>query len=46
MSKRVAGGQTVQVYVTVQGNIIGNRQYADELGETIVQRILRALDNM
>ena len=46
VSKRVAGGQTVQVYVTVQGNVIGNRQYADELGETIVQRILRALDNM
>lgn len=46
VSRRVAGGQTVQVYVTVQGNIIGNRQYADELGETIVQRILRALDNM
>lgn len=46
VSKRVAGGQTVQVCVTVQGNIIGNRQYADELGETIVQRILRALDNM
>ena len=46
VSKRVAGGQTVQVYVTVQGNIIGSRQYADELGETIVQRILRALDNM
>lgn len=46
VSKRVAGGQTVQLYITVQGNIIGNRQYADELGETIVQRILRALDNM
>ena len=46
VSRRVAGGQTVQVYVTVQGNVIGNRQYADELGETIVQRILRALDNM
>lgn len=46
VSKRVAGGQTVLLYVTVQGNIIGNRQYADELGETIVQRILRALDNM
>lgn len=46
VSKRVAGGMTVQLYITVQGNIIGNRQYADELGETIVQRILRALDNM
>ncbi len=46
VSQRMAGGRNVNVYVTVQGNVIGNRQYADELGETIVQRILRALDNM
>ncbi len=46
VSKRMAGGPQVTVNVTVQGNVIGNRQYADELGETIVQRILRALDNM
>lgn len=46
VSARMAGGPQVTVNVTVQGNVIGNRQYADELGETIVQRILRALDNM
>ena len=46
VSQRMAGGRNVVVNVTVQGNVIGNRQYADELGETIVQRILRALDNM
>ena len=46
VSARMAGGPQVTVNVTVAGNIIGNRQYADELGETIVQRILRALDNM
>lgn len=46
VSQRMAGGRNVNVYVTVQGNVIGNRQYADELGETIVRRILRALDNM
>lgn len=46
VSARMAGGPRVTVNVTVQGNVIGNRQYADELGETIVQRILRALDNM
>ena len=46
VSKRVAGGPQITVNVTVAGNVIGNRQYADELGETIVQRILRALDNM
>ena len=46
ISARMAGGHTFNLYFTIQGNIIGNRQYADELGETIVQRILRALDNM
>lgn len=34
------------VNVTVQGNVIGNRDYADSLGNTIAQRILRALDNI
>lgn len=34
------------VNVTVQGNVIGNRNYADSLGNTIAQRILRALDNI
>ena len=34
------------VNVTVQGNVIGNRDYADSLGKTIAQRILKALDNI
>lgn len=46
ISARMAGGHTFNLYFTIQGNMIGNRQYADEMGETIVQRILRALDNM
>ena len=45
VSRRMAGGQTVNVYVTVQGNVIGNAQYANSLGGIIAQRILRALDN-
>ena len=44
VSKRM-GGPSIAVYVTVQGNIIGNAQYANSLGNIIVQRILRALDN-
>ena len=41
----MVGGPTIQVYVTVQGNVIGNQVYAQELGDTIVARILRALRN-
>lgn len=37
---------SLAVHVTVQGNVIGNRDYADSLGSTIAQRILRALDNI
>ena len=45
ISRRMAGGTTVQVYVTVQGNVIGNQAYAESLGETIAQKLLRALRN-
>ena len=45
VSERMVGGTTIQVYVTVQGNVIGNQAYAQELGDTIVARILRALRN-
>lgn len=45
VSKRMVGGHSVAVYVTVQGNVIGNQAYAQELGDTIVARILRALRN-
>lgn len=46
VSARMAGGTQVTVNVTVAGNVIGNRQYADELGETIVRKIIRAWDNV
>lgn len=45
LSSRMTGGRSITVNVTVQGNVIGNAQYADSLGQTIVQRILQALDN-
>ena len=45
VSSRMAGGTTVQVCVTVQGNVIGNQAYAESLGSTIAQKLLRALRN-
>lgn len=45
ISRQMVGGPSITVYVTVQGNVIGNQAYAQELGDTIVQRILRALRN-
>ena len=45
ISQQMVGGPSIAVYVTVQGNVIGNQAYAQELGDTIVQRILRALRN-
>lgn len=46
ISARMAGGPRVTVNVTVAGNVIGNEQYADEMGERIVDKLLRAIDNM
>lgn len=45
ISRQMVGGPSVVVYVTVQGNVIGNQAYAEELGNTIAARILRALRN-
>ena len=46
ISARMAGGPRVTVNVTVAGNVIGNEQYADELGEWIAGKLLRAIENM
>ena len=46
ISARMAGGLRVTVNVTVAGNVIGNEQYADELGEHIADKLLRAIKNM
>ena len=45
VSSRMASGTTVQVFVTVQGNVIGNQAYAESLGDTIARKLLRALRN-
>ena len=36
------GGRNVTVNVTIQGNVIGNRAYAEELGGYIAKRVLGA----
>lgn len=46
ISARMADGPRVTVNVTVAGNVIGNEQYADELGERIADKLLRAIENM
>ena len=46
ISARMAGGLRVTVNVTVAGNVIGNEQYADELGERIADKVIRAIENM
>ena len=46
ISTRMAGGPRVTVNVTVAGNVIGNEQYADELGEIIAGKVRRAIENM
>ena len=39
-------GNSVTVHLTVQGNVIGNQQYADYIGTVIADRVKLALDNM
>ena len=46
VSTRMVQGGGVTVNITVMGNMIGNEQYADEMGEIIVGKILAAHGNM
>lgn len=39
-------GNSVNVQITVQGNVIGNEQYANQLGSIIVQKIIAAQGNI
>ncbi len=45
VSKKAARGNTINVNVIIQGNVIGNKAYANEVGEVIVEKILRAIEN-
>ena len=40
------GGGGVVVSVTVQGNVIGNREYMEETGDYIARRIMAAMGNV
>lgn len=43
---RGGGSKIVNLYFTVQGNMIGNEEYMEETGQYIVRKIMPALDNI
>ena len=45
VSVKAAGGRSVTVNVTIQGNVIGNREYAEEMGDYVARRVLAACGN-
>lgn len=45
VSVKTAGGRSVTVNVTIQGNMIGNREYAEEMGDYVARRVLAACGN-
>lgn len=45
VSVKAAGGRNVTVNVTIQGNVIGNREYAEEMGDYVARRVLAACGN-
>lgn len=44
-SKNITG-KGVNVNVTIQGNVIGNKQFVNEVGEEVATKVILALDNM
>lgn len=45
-TKQALGGNAINVNVTIQGNVIGNEQYADYVGDHIASKIKLALNNI
>ncbi len=45
-SAKMLGGKNITVNVTIQGNVIGNKQFIDEVGTVISNRLNLALANM
>ncbi len=45
-SKKQGNNPNISVHVTVQGNIIGNEEYADYVGNMIVKKVKNAYRNM
>lgn len=44
--KGIGGGKPITVYVTVQGNVIGNEEYMEETGNYIAKKVLDATGNI
>ena len=42
VAKKSKGGTSIVVHVTVQGNVIGNRQYMEQTGAYIAKKIMAA----
>lgn len=45
VSVKAAGGRSVMVNVTIQGNVIGNREYTEQVGAYVGRKVLAALGN-
>ena len=45
VSVKAAGGRSVTVNVTIQGNVIGNREYTEQVGAYVGHKVLAALGN-
>lgn len=46
MAAAKGGGVTINAPVTIQGNVIGNRQFADQIGEHICRKVLNAMQTI
>ena len=44
--KSVSNSRNINIHVTVQGNVIGNEAYVNEMGEKITQKVILALGNI
>ena len=45
VSVKAAGGRSVTVNINVQGNVIGSREYTEQVGEYVGRKVLAALGN-
>lgn len=43
--KMLSGGQTFNIPITIQGNVIGNEEYANSLGDLLVSKLQTAMSN-
>ena len=45
-NKAMSGKTEIKVNVEIQGNVVGNSEFADEVGETVAKKLILVLDNM